>query len=140
MNEVITNNQEKCDRALAALHHVMDPEIGLNIFTFAFSNAHRKVDQKTNNGQIDQNSPGLCHPVELKLKEGIHQQRNAGSGQYKRRIGQKIAEQFCLDKNRNQLMAGTQDDHGAPTERHRMGDGQRPGVNVMLREGITRKK
>lgn len=31
MNEVITNNQEKCDRALAALHHVIDPEIGLNI-------------------------------------------------------------------------------------------------------------
>lgn len=31
MNEVITNNREKCDRALAALHHVIDPEIGLNI-------------------------------------------------------------------------------------------------------------
>ena len=31
MNEVITNNQEKCDEALAALHHVIDPEIGLNI-------------------------------------------------------------------------------------------------------------
>jgi len=31
MNEVITNNQEKCDQALAALHHVIDPEIGLNI-------------------------------------------------------------------------------------------------------------
>jgi metal-sulfur cluster biosynthetic enzyme len=31
MNEVITNNQEKCGRALAALHHVIDPDIGLNI-------------------------------------------------------------------------------------------------------------
>jgi len=31
MIEVITNNQEKCDQALAALHHVIDPEIGLNI-------------------------------------------------------------------------------------------------------------
>lgn len=31
MNEVITSNQEKCDVALAALHHVIDPEIGLNI-------------------------------------------------------------------------------------------------------------
>ena len=31
MNEVITNNREKCDQALAALHHVIDPEIGLNI-------------------------------------------------------------------------------------------------------------
>ena len=31
MNEVITNDQEKCDKALAALHHVIDPEIGLNI-------------------------------------------------------------------------------------------------------------
>jgi metal-sulfur cluster biosynthetic enzyme len=31
MNEVITNNREKCDKALAALHHVIDPEIGLNI-------------------------------------------------------------------------------------------------------------
>jgi metal-sulfur cluster biosynthetic enzyme len=31
MNEVITSNQEKCDKALAALHHVIDPEIGLNI-------------------------------------------------------------------------------------------------------------
>lgn len=31
MNGVITNNQEKCDKALAALHHVIDPEIGLNI-------------------------------------------------------------------------------------------------------------
>ena len=31
MNEVITSNQEKCDEALAALHHVIDPEIGLNI-------------------------------------------------------------------------------------------------------------
>lgn len=31
MNEVITSNQEKCDQALVALHHVIDPEIGLNI-------------------------------------------------------------------------------------------------------------
>lgn len=31
MNEVITNNQENCDRAMAALHRVIDPEIGLNI-------------------------------------------------------------------------------------------------------------
>lgn len=31
MNEVITNDQEKCDRALGALYHVIDPEIGLNI-------------------------------------------------------------------------------------------------------------
>ena len=31
MNEVITNNQVKCDQALAALYHVIDPEIGLNI-------------------------------------------------------------------------------------------------------------
>lgn len=31
MKEVITNNQENCDKALAALHHVIDPEIGLNI-------------------------------------------------------------------------------------------------------------
>lgn len=31
MNEVITNDRENCDQALAALHHVIDPEIGLNI-------------------------------------------------------------------------------------------------------------
>lgn len=31
MNEVITNNRENCDRVLGALHHVIDPEIGLNI-------------------------------------------------------------------------------------------------------------
>ena len=31
MNEVITNNNQKCDMALAALQQVMDPEIGLNI-------------------------------------------------------------------------------------------------------------
>ncbi len=28
---VITNNQDKCDRALTALKQVIDPEIGLNI-------------------------------------------------------------------------------------------------------------
>lgn len=28
---VITNNQDKCDRALKALEQVIDPEIGLNI-------------------------------------------------------------------------------------------------------------
>ncbi|HEX6915382.1 MAG TPA: metal-sulfur cluster assembly factor [Chitinophagaceae bacterium] len=31
MSEVITNSPEQCDHALAALHHVIDPEIGLNI-------------------------------------------------------------------------------------------------------------
>jgi metal-sulfur cluster biosynthetic enzyme len=31
MNEVISNNPEKYNKALAALQHVMDPEIGLNI-------------------------------------------------------------------------------------------------------------
>lgn len=31
MNTVITNNTEKCEEAMAALHHVIDPEIGLNI-------------------------------------------------------------------------------------------------------------
>lgn len=31
MNEVITNNDQLCTVALAALHHVIDPEIGLNI-------------------------------------------------------------------------------------------------------------
>jgi metal-sulfur cluster biosynthetic enzyme len=31
MNEVITNNPEKSDKALMALHNVIDPEIGLNI-------------------------------------------------------------------------------------------------------------
>lgn len=31
MNTVISNHPEKCDEALAALHHVIDPEIGLNI-------------------------------------------------------------------------------------------------------------
>jgi len=31
MNDVITNHQTQCDRALAALHEVIDPEIGLNI-------------------------------------------------------------------------------------------------------------
>ncbi|GAA4751111.1 metal-sulfur cluster assembly factor [Flavisolibacter ginsenosidimutans] len=31
MNEVITNNPKKRDEALAALHQVIDPEIGLNI-------------------------------------------------------------------------------------------------------------
>lgn len=31
MNSVITNNTEKCEMALSALHHVIDPEIGLNI-------------------------------------------------------------------------------------------------------------
>ena len=31
MNDVITNNNKQCDVALAALHQVIDPEIGLNI-------------------------------------------------------------------------------------------------------------
>ncbi len=31
MNEVTTNNKNQCSVALAALHQVMDPEIGLNI-------------------------------------------------------------------------------------------------------------
>jgi len=31
MNEVITNNRQKCEAALAALRQVIDPEIGLNI-------------------------------------------------------------------------------------------------------------
>ena len=31
MNEVITNNREMCEQALAALRNVVDPEIGLNI-------------------------------------------------------------------------------------------------------------
>jgi metal-sulfur cluster biosynthetic enzyme len=31
MSEVITNNNIKCTIALAALQHVIDPEIGLNI-------------------------------------------------------------------------------------------------------------
>src|SRR5687768_16067893 len=31
MNEIINNDQEKCDQVLAALYHVIDPEIGLNI-------------------------------------------------------------------------------------------------------------
>ena len=31
MNDVITNNNMQCTLALAALHHVIDPEIGLNI-------------------------------------------------------------------------------------------------------------
>jgi metal-sulfur cluster biosynthetic enzyme len=31
MNEIITNDQVQCDKALSALHHVIDPEIGLNI-------------------------------------------------------------------------------------------------------------
>jgi metal-sulfur cluster biosynthetic enzyme len=31
MNEIITNDQEKCHKAIAALQHVIDPEIGLNI-------------------------------------------------------------------------------------------------------------
>jgi metal-sulfur cluster biosynthetic enzyme len=31
MKTVITNNQEMCNEALNALHHVIDPEIGLNI-------------------------------------------------------------------------------------------------------------
>lgn len=31
MKELITNNHGKCDQALAALHNVIDPEIGLNI-------------------------------------------------------------------------------------------------------------
>jgi metal-sulfur cluster biosynthetic enzyme len=31
MNEVITNNPQKCDQALDALRNVVDPEIGLNI-------------------------------------------------------------------------------------------------------------
>jgi metal-sulfur cluster biosynthetic enzyme len=31
MNQIITNNQEKCEHALAALRLVIDPEIGLNI-------------------------------------------------------------------------------------------------------------
>lgn len=31
MTELITNNEKFCDKALAALHQVMDPEIGLNI-------------------------------------------------------------------------------------------------------------
>jgi metal-sulfur cluster biosynthetic enzyme len=31
MNTIITNDQELCDNALAALYHVIDPEIGLNV-------------------------------------------------------------------------------------------------------------
>jgi metal-sulfur cluster biosynthetic enzyme len=31
MNEVITNNEAQSELALAALHNVIDPEIGLNI-------------------------------------------------------------------------------------------------------------
>lgn len=31
MNTTITNNEDQCEVALAALHHVIDPEIGLNI-------------------------------------------------------------------------------------------------------------
>jgi metal-sulfur cluster biosynthetic enzyme len=31
MNEVITNDRQKCDQALEALEDVIDPEIGLNI-------------------------------------------------------------------------------------------------------------
>ncbi len=31
MNDVITNNSMQCNVALAALHQVIDPEIGLNI-------------------------------------------------------------------------------------------------------------
>ena len=31
MNTVITNNEEKCAGAIASLHNVIDPEIGLNI-------------------------------------------------------------------------------------------------------------
>lgn len=31
MNDVITSDRQKCDDALAALQHVVDPEIGLNI-------------------------------------------------------------------------------------------------------------
>jgi len=31
MSTVITNHAEKCETALAALRHVIDPEIGLNI-------------------------------------------------------------------------------------------------------------
>lgn len=31
MMEIITNNPEQCEKALAALKHVIDPEIGLNV-------------------------------------------------------------------------------------------------------------
>jgi metal-sulfur cluster biosynthetic enzyme len=31
VNTVITNNEEKCASAIASLHNVIDPEIGLNI-------------------------------------------------------------------------------------------------------------
>jgi len=31
MNAIITNDQVKCDKALGALYHVIDPEIGLNV-------------------------------------------------------------------------------------------------------------
>lgn len=31
MSEIITNNEALCERALAALYHVIDPEIGLNV-------------------------------------------------------------------------------------------------------------
>lgn len=31
MNTIITNDQEQCDKALGALYHVIDPEIGLNV-------------------------------------------------------------------------------------------------------------
>ena len=31
VNTVITNNEEKCAGAMASLHNVIDPEIGLNI-------------------------------------------------------------------------------------------------------------
>ena len=49
MNE-ITNNSSKCTIALAALQHVIDPEIGLNvvdlglIYQLDFDDANSKID------------------------------------------------------------------------------------------------
>lgn len=38
MNNVITNNNKQCTLALAALHQVTDPEIGLNIVDLGLIN------------------------------------------------------------------------------------------------------
>lgn len=84
MNKIITNEKEKRDQALAALHSVMDPEIGLNIVDLGLIN---QIDFDEGNKLIyvsmtltTQFCPmgdSICNNTEATLKEafqgyGVH--------------------------------------------------------------------